>query len=46
MIIWTDILIMAIFHTKASRDYAKLLESQTFIQMSGMDIRCDNSVKL
>ena len=38
MVIWTDVFIMPILHTKSPRNSPKLSESQSFIQVSGMRI--------
>ena len=46
MIVRADIFVMPVFHAKTTGNDAKLLKSQTFIQMSGMDIRSYHGIKL
>ena len=46
MIIRVDVFKMPILHAKSLWDYAKLDKAQSFIEMSCMDVGCDNGIKL
>lgn len=37
---------MSIFHSKSPGDDTKLLKAQTFVQVSGMDIRSNHGIEL
>ena len=46
MIIGTNILIMTVFHPETTGDHAQLDKSETFIEMSRVNIAGNNSIKL
>ena len=46
MIIGTDVLIMTVLHTETTGNHAQLDKSETFIEMSRVNVAGNNSVKL
>ena len=44
--VWTDVFVIAVFHSKAFCYCSKLNKTKAFIQMSCVNISCNNSVKL
>ena len=46
MIVWTDVLVMPVFHSEPFGDGAKLYETKSLIQMSGMGVALHNGIEL
>lgn len=46
MVIRADIFIMPVFHTESAWNNPQLHKTKPFVQMSGMDIGCDNCIEL
>ena len=46
MIIWADVFVMSVFHSKSAGDGTQLLEAEMFVEMSCVDVGGDDGIEL
>ena len=46
MIVWADVFVMSVFHAKSAGDGAQLFETESFVEVSCVDVGGDDGVEL